>query len=158
MPRTIEVRTITGLDGKPYKLPKFDEDGVIVWKREPKEAGDQGEPEMADADTVTMLRWLVARIPVSAQRPNDDLRAHQLFNAVEHVVDGKLALKEKLYDWLHRALVREVPESKDRATDTKVPAMTCARALLGLSARTVVNQLKDQDEREDLLEVEPDSG
>ena len=153
MTKRIPLAPVLNMEGKPWKVPKVDEDGDIVWKTEP--VGEQGGvPELEPADTRRVIQTALFSIPRAIQSSHDPMRVAMCFNELEHSAgDGFIELKDKVYAWLHRLLRRELPLTKEQK-DLNMPVATYAQALWQLNAFIITEQLKDVDERKDLSELE----
>jgi len=145
MTKQIPVAKIIGFSGKPLRVPKRDEDGNIVWKNEELKT----EPEIAEADTLEVLRIISLNISREIQTSNDPLRVSQLWHRLDTTKDGIVELHDKLYDWLHRLLNREIPLTaveKERG----IKPIPYSQQLFSMNSAGVVRQLKDVDERKKL--------
>ena len=141
--KTIENQQLVNMRNKPLMLPTRDEDGELVPKNPDAPEGEQ-IAEMAKADTKLALETVVYALPRTIQAQADGTKAPQLLAAIDRAEDGKIEMHDKVYDWVHRVLNREVPIEKAEK-DSGVHQLTYARRLFGLHADVVVAQLKDVD-------------
>ena len=156
MTKQIPVAQIKALNGRPFRIPKRNEDGEVVFKEQTEEAKAKGyekELELVEADTQSLLRMLTLMIPRSIQTTNDPLRVSQLWHRLDVPVDGNIQLHDKLYEWLHRLLNRELPLTAIEK-EQNMRALPFSQHLWIMNARWIVEQLKEVDERKDLGELE----
>ena len=158
MAKRIPLKLVVNVEGKPWKSQKVGEDGEPVWKVEPTAGLDGalrgGVPELEDANTQMVLRSVLFSIPRSIQSLHDPMRVAVCFNEMEHnTKDGFIELKDKVYNWLHRLLKRELPLPRDQK-DIGLQPLSYAQALWQLNAYTITEQLKDVDEQKPLSDQE----
>tara|TARA_Y100000310_G_C20653974_1_gene800978 strand:+ start:300 stop:776 length:477 start_codon:yes stop_codon:yes gene_type:complete len=150
----IAIGPVVDFRGKAIKLPKRDDDGDVDW-----ETGTQDEDKTPEnlptesATTLTLLREVLLGLQASPdlrgiQRAEDSRRAMSLWNSMERCEDGTLEVHDKVYEWLHRLLKRDIPISKEEK-DAGLEPLSVASRLYSLNAWTVIDQLKDVDDRKD---------
>ena len=151
MSKTIPVETIKAMSGKPIRVPDQTEDGETKYKVEPKD-GRGGVPETKDASTVDLMKLVVLSIPRSIMTSNDPLRVTQMWHRLD-VADGQLEMHDKLYDWLHRLLKRDIPlTAEEKQLDMK--PIPYAQYLWGIHAPAIIEQFKEPSERKDLDDLD----
>ena len=148
------IRTLTG----PYRVPELDADGEPVEKDQAiPSCGECGRPEtpavleMKAATIRDVLRLVIFSIPDSIQAQHDPLRVAQVWNQLDHS-NGAVELKDKTYDWFHRLLAREVPVTAKAPKGVK--PKTYGALFFGLSSAYIIEQLKDEEERKSLAELD----
>ncbi len=145
--KTIEVKQVTNILGKPMRVPATDDKGDTIWvnPEEPIEA--KRSAQMADATVLDMLRVILFSIPESISKNDDALRAPALFNRMDRVENGVIKVHEKVYNWFHNLLARPIPVSTS-AQEQGSQKHSYAISLWGVAnSAWVVNQLKAQDEQ-----------
>lgn len=173
-------------DGKPYRVPERDEDtGEIIWKDDngghPVVNGQVvGKPQMRLADTLTLVEAVLANIPRDIQGVKDHIRVPQVWHRVAEARDAldeanklleenepgkvrpsvsvvQLQLHDKVYEWLHHLLRRELPLTAEQKGMDNVNKITYAVSLWGvINAGLFVEELKVPDERKKIDELELD--
>lgn len=148
MSKTLSQEFITNMDHHNLKVPVLDDDGEMVWKIKPdQEKKIIGELQIRDAKTADILRTIVFSLPRSIHAKADEVRLPQMLASLERVQDSKILLHDKLYDWLHRVLNRDIPVTQV-AKDNDAKPMPYSHFLwTNVHARWVMNQLKDVDEK-----------
>lgn len=153
MSKTINNTTILTNTGKPWRIPVLDDDGEMQMNEDAiDECEECGRPEraatpkMGDADAAKLLRMVIFSIPESIQAKSDSARVSQAFNQIERAENGRIAFTDKVYEWLHRTLNRDLPRTK-KQKDEGVSERNYAMGLFSLNADFIVWQLKDIDSR-----------
>ena len=147
MSNRIPLRDFVGVDGRPLRVPKLDNDGEFVWKNPCPECGKPKEgtaPEMMQATTAGTLRLLLLNIPPAVHRKEDSRRAAKVLNAVSRAVQksADLVLGEEDYEWIHRVMDRKLPKGKAEDLGEEAEEMTVGDAIWNVSAWAVAQQLK----------------
>ena len=145
MSKAIPIESMKNARGRAMKLPERDADGDVVWEN-PDAKPEQRIPKLIDADTKLALYTFVYARPNSIEAKNDSLRDTQLFNALERATNGQIELKDTVYDWIHRALGREVPVTP-QAKEMDIKPRLYSYGLFGRDEFVALLQLKDLDER-----------
>lgn len=141
---------VLNIIGRPMQIGAVDDDYNIIWDNK-----ERGEPKLEDADTFGILRLIIFNVPRDAGAPADPRRSLQLWEAAESAMESKngtepsepkqyIEVPDKVYDWLHNLLLRELPLDKE-ARDKGVVKTTYAYHLWGNNSYKVVRQLKDPD-------------
>lgn len=153
MTKHIARGPITTLRGKPAKVPEWDDNGNVQY-----EDADHSHIKTQDADTLSMLEYVVFTLPREVQQPKDAHRVSQLMFALdrarEATGDGaaSLELTDKVYEWFHQLLTRELPLTKE-AKDAHIEPQSIATTKWGVDAYWIANQLKDSASRKTMAEI-----
>lgn len=148
MTKAIDNIMVKDITGQPIKVADIDEDGKIVWENEEKQI-----PVEVKANVGDLLKAIILNIPKELQAQNDSVRGASLWNSADkhkkNKAGGKIVVHDKVYEWYHRVLNREIPVSKE-AKDANIKPRSIAIRLWGISSDVVVEQLKDIDEKKTL--------
>jgi len=139
--KVLAMGPVTGVIGRPLKIPRRDPDGLPVWKNEEKT-----ELETEDANPVNLIKQVILSIPNQMQAPSDSLRATRLWSQLDGVQNAHLELEDKEYEWLHRLLSRQLPRGKEEK-DANMEPQTLAVKLFGLNAFPVRQALTEIDSK-----------
>ena len=184
--KSIPVATkILMADGKPYRIPERAEDsGEIIWADDnngkPIVNGQVvGKPRMKYADTLTLVEAVLANIPRDIQGAKDHIRVPQLWHRVSEARDKMdeqakvkgddgpglahipspvpLEIHDKVYEWLHGLLRREIPLTPEQKQAENVNKIIYAVGLWGTTnAALFIEELRPPDERKKIDDLEMD--
>lgn len=129
--KTVPNRDILDLFGETCLIPEKDGEGQVK------------------ANSYLLLQWLLLQLHGSLlrqfQRPEDGLRAYQLWAAVDKCKDcEELLIPDEEYQWYQELLSRDLPVSNEAQKQGLHPR-TLAAHLWGLHEWTIANQLKGEE-------------
>ena len=143
--KRIANTAVYAIDGSPYPVPIFDEDGRV------KRILENGNihPQTTLAKVSDLLRLAVLSIPDILVAPEDSRRSMQVLDALERATDF-IDLQDGTYSWLQRLLTRDFPLTKEQK-DEGFKQRNYSYMLWRLSWVKFVNYLRTTEEQQNLL-------
>lgn len=160
----IAVAPVTTIEGKAFKLPKFNDNGQLEWETAPAN-GVMGVPAMQDVTTIEVIKRVLYSIPDDLSTPLDSTRIIRILFYIEDSLEKQkdqapewIELSQKAYQWFHDLLGRQrIPTAKEKEANPNASIQTLAQLIFNNAQHAwITEQLKDQDKKLSKAQISPE--
>lgn len=131
MAKTIKLKPIIGIEGKPMAIPEFDEKGEIL-------KDDKGYAKVKIINLNDLLNILIRNFPRERMTMENITHGTRLKSQMLESKDGALVIEEAEHDWVKKML-------KDETIGPKI---------FGFDLLCVIEALEDFERKQEKAEVE----